>query len=405
MQDESMVNAWKLWKANNYKVISENKGEITNLVSIGVYLIVHCEHSMFLFNGDNSLGSEGSGIQLMQPDIFDMGYREVFTSKMGYAGLQDKYFSNIVGKFGYIFYDASALTIYRFDDMKLTPISDDIVWLLHFVRPDSIIMTFDDEHDRIIMCMTKSGVAKLTISYSIVSNGFVSMHDYMFYNAVFTKEHTYILNGKFSSTIMAEVRKDTVSSDYGAFFMRDGIYPTYYSDTSGYPALMNAENMADANGVVMSYVDLVWNTLTGTNATEVAIVLDSVKYVTSKYDMSITPITPTDIGERGIYPGDFILAYSDNSDGYTDVVDVSTGTDGLNPMNPRSNWKKPMYDKGWFTLSHLRLNAPAGKSATSDNMRYVYGKYVVVRFIFKPTTQYVKYRLESIKFNVKEYGE
>jgi hypothetical protein len=160
---------------------------------------------------------------------------------------------------------------------------------------------------------------------------------------------------------------------------------------------------------VMPYVDIIWNTISGDRATETALLLESIRYVTSKYDASLQPITPTDIGEREIYPGDYILAYSDNSNGYTDLIDVAIGSEGLNPMNPATNWKKVMYDKGWFTLSHFRIKQPAGQPAVSDNMRYVYGKYVVVRFIFKPAVgsagEPIKYKLESVKFNVKQYGQ
>ena len=37
------------------KNINENKGIITNLVGIGVYLLAHTEHSLFMFNGDATL--------------------------------------------------------------------------------------------------------------------------------------------------------------------------------------------------------------------------------------------------------------------------------------------------------------------------------------------------------------
>ena len=55
IQSESDVNAWRNFSPSAYKVIAENKGAITNIVGIGLYLIAHCEHSMFLFNRDSTL--------------------------------------------------------------------------------------------------------------------------------------------------------------------------------------------------------------------------------------------------------------------------------------------------------------------------------------------------------------
>lgn len=50
IQDESEVNAWRIFPIEGYKNITENKGSITNLVGIGYYLLVHTQHSMFMFD-------------------------------------------------------------------------------------------------------------------------------------------------------------------------------------------------------------------------------------------------------------------------------------------------------------------------------------------------------------------
>lgn len=89
IQDESRVNAWRTFPVEGYKNITENKGIITNLIGIGTYLLVHTQHSLFMFNGDATLKTEDKDIQLAQPDAFDTNYVEVFTSDHGYGGLQD----------------------------------------------------------------------------------------------------------------------------------------------------------------------------------------------------------------------------------------------------------------------------------------------------------------------------
>lgn len=383
IQDESLANNWRMFMANDYKVIAENKGKITNLVSLGTYLLVHCEHSLFLFNGDSTMKTNDKDIQLQMPDIFDMGYIEVFTSQKGYAGLQDSRYSNISGDFGYIFYDRSSLCIYRFDNGKLITMSDDIVWILNYLKPESIVMTFDNVPDRILMCMLVSGVPKLTLSYSTKANAFISMHDYGFTDAWYTKTIGYIM---YNNNI-AKINRDVVNSDYGDFAIND-IYPTY-KDTSGREC--------------WSYVDIIHNNIGQQSATETAMILNSVRYVSNKYRMDILPDNTCDLAEVEPYPADYIKAYSD-APGNMLEVDVAISDEGLNPFKDPNKWKQVMYDKGWFTFNHFRFEPLSGEKI-SDNMRYIYGKYVVVRFIFKNYGTNVRTRLETVDFNVSKYGQ
>lgn len=102
IQDESEINAWRVFPIEGYKNITENKGIITNLVGIGYYLLVHTQHSMFMFDISAALKTRDENVQLYQPDAFEVDYKEVFTSDKGYGGLQDD-LAYIVGEFGYIF--------------------------------------------------------------------------------------------------------------------------------------------------------------------------------------------------------------------------------------------------------------------------------------------------------------
>ena len=89
--DESLANSWRTFPLEGYRDISENKGRITNLIGIGTTLLVHTEHSLFAFDGSNTLKTgDDQDIKLTLPDIFDIDYTEVFTSDLGVCGLQDK---------------------------------------------------------------------------------------------------------------------------------------------------------------------------------------------------------------------------------------------------------------------------------------------------------------------------
>jgi hypothetical protein len=395
IQDESVVNSWHVFKANDYKVIAENKGDITNIVSIGTYLLVHCEHSLFLFNNDNTLKNNDKSLQFSPTDIFDMGYIELFTSQKGYAGLQDKD-SWIVGDFGYIFYDKSALTIYRFDEGKLTTISDDINWFMFKYRPNRVVMTFDNMHNRILMCFLGSSDTPIaTMSYSTDVSSFISIHNIFFLNAAYTKEGTYIYNKAVAPTAIAKFRLHTISNNYGDFYFNDAIYPNYLDSYT--PGIITDDS--NANNFVAFYVDIICNSFNGNNI-DLALKLDSIRFSCEKYNVTETPRNPVEEGgERFPFSGNYVTAYSD-AKGQMAETDISTVV--LNPLD-KDNWKKTMYDKGYFTFSHFRFDPLPGKAITSDNMRYVYGKYIVVRFIFKNADANIRVKLDSLSVNVTPY--
>lgn len=150
IQDESRENAWRKFGLEAYKNITENKGVITNLVGIGNLVLAHTEHSLFMFDLNNELKTIDQNIQLHQPDAFDIGYKEVFTSELGYGGLQDKR-SAIVDQFGYIFYNNDDNNIYRFDNNQLAIISNDIVEWLVKAKPNNVRFANDIRNNRLLI--------------------------------------------------------------------------------------------------------------------------------------------------------------------------------------------------------------------------------------------------------------
>jgi hypothetical protein len=51
-------------------------------------------------------------LQVATPDVFDTEYKEVFITKLGYGGLQDKD-AWIAGQFGYIWFDNDTKKIFK----------------------------------------------------------------------------------------------------------------------------------------------------------------------------------------------------------------------------------------------------------------------------------------------------
>ena len=191
IQDETRVNAWRQFPIEGYKNITENKGKITNLVGIGSLFLVHTEHSLFMFDTGNTLEAVDQSIQLAQPDAFEVAYREVFTSDLGFGGLQDKE-STIIDQFGYIFYNNDSNRLYQFDNKQLAMIDDDIVeWLLRN-KPYNVRFANDKQNNRLLIKFEYGDNQYSVLSYNYNIKSFISTHSYYFDKAYNTKVNLYL---------------------------------------------------------------------------------------------------------------------------------------------------------------------------------------------------------------------
>lgn len=191
IQDETRINAWRQFPIEGYKNITENKGKIANLVGIGSLFLVHTEHSLFMFDTGNTLEAVDQSIQLAQPDAFEVAYREVFTSDLGFGGLQDKE-SAIIDQFGYIFYNNDSNRLYQFDNKQLAMIDDDIVeWLLRN-KPYNVRFANDKQNNRLLIKFEYGDNQYSVLSYNYNIKSFISTHSYYFDKAYNTKVNLYL---------------------------------------------------------------------------------------------------------------------------------------------------------------------------------------------------------------------
>lgn len=195
IQDESRENAWRKWSIEAYKNIAENKGSITNLIGLGTAFLVHTEHSLFIFDVDNVLQTTNKYVQTTQGDTFDVAYKEVFTSELGFGGLQDDK-AWIAGEFGYIYFDNDSRRLICFDANKFSFIDADI---RNYINKRSEYNTFrfgeDKDNNRILICATVDGgllYEPYTLSFNHSLGNFVSLHDYYFVEAYNTKNKLYM---------------------------------------------------------------------------------------------------------------------------------------------------------------------------------------------------------------------
>lgn len=351
IQSESVVNSWKYFRPENYKIITEDKGAINNIVGIGNYLFAHCEHSLFLFDVTDSLQALDKNVQLLQPDSFEVAYKEVFTADKGYGGLQD-YESWICDEFGYIFYDKSAKKIYRFDGGQLKDMTESIDNLIKEMKPEHIWFGNDRIRNRIIVNI-RSADDNIILSYNLLSGGWISTHSYSSnYKFIGLKDKLFIPN--------------VVGSE---------LTITHYVDTEFNKFTLPVGNI-DNDGSYKSFIDVVF-----TNKSYNKIkVLDFITYIINKEPADNFELLQLEIYTNCCYSG---------------IIDISQERKKV------SEYKKPYYDFerwnfNWFRnvidkiengdmvdrLSGRVHTYPQKVQRGYDNA-LMSGKYAVIRFSFK----------------------
>lgn len=232
ISDESLVNSFRDFDLNNYKVITENKGSITNIVGIGLYMLVHTEYSMFMFDRSPKLTQNS---QLEIPDVFDIDYQEIIPSNEGFGGLKTKE-ESIVTKNGYVWYDSSNKLIFDFENGKVNVLSTDINNFIKELDINTVRFAEDIKYNRLLICIYFNVGNKeynITISYNFNTKTFISLHDYSFTNNYRTYKNSYFFdNNKDKSRLYEFDRESTVKdSSYLCLTNNDSMYfPMYKSE-------------------------------------------------------------------------------------------------------------------------------------------------------------------------------
>lgn len=354
IQDESSSNAWRQFGLENYKVISENKGKITNIVGIGYYFIVHTEHSLFAFNNDNKLSALDKEIQLTTPDIFDIDYQEILTSNLGYGGLQNND-DWVLGTFGYIHYDKDSNRIFRFDNGKLDYIDNDIVQFLNKYKPEYIHFADDIKSNRLLLNININdinGNYNFTLSYNYGINKFISIHNYEIHKVANTKNNLYFVYPLYINKF-----------DYNAVLRNEG----YTTNDSTLSFIINERYQS------IKYLEYI------------IYKLYNVKVNTDDYpsDNNLPPVEEL----RKPYSGEQIRVYNDEVD--TGWLDINISKE--ESKNVFSNYDKPYWDKGNWNFSYLR---------DRDTKSRLYGNYFVVSIKFKGLGERIEF--ESLLYSISK---
>lgn len=343
IQDESTVNAWRQFPTEGYKNINENKGIITNLVGIGVYLLAHTEHSLFMFNGDATLQTKDKSLQLLQPDAFDTNYVEVFTSNLGFGGLQDD-LAFIVDQFGYIFYNNDFTRFYKFDNGQLSLIDQDIYLYLQDNKPTNVRFGNDKFNKRLLISLKLSNNTTKTLSYNYELGNFVSFHDYNFIQGYNTKSKLYLISG---NNLYNNIYNFTDAKSYGTY--------ESLSFSTIYPSSISIILNEDYDAIKF---------------------LEFIKYNVRKVSKSnsLVSISPVKEGMQP-YAGDILEIFSE----FTNTGEIDINIDTTNKFN---RYSKPWFELGNWNFNYFRNKISTYNGSGSDKLTRIYGNYIVIKFTF-----------------------
>lgn len=343
IQDESAVNAWRQFPTEGYKNINENKGIITNLVGIGVYLLAHTEHSLFMFNGDATLQTKDKSLQLLQPDAFDTNYVELFTSDLGFGGLQDD-LAFIVDQFGYIFYNNDFTRFYKFDNGQLSLIDQDIYLYLQDNKPTNVRFGNDKFNKRLLISLKLSNNTTKTLSYNYELGNFVSFHDYNFIQGYNTKSKLYLVSG---NNLYNDIYNFTDTKSYGTY--------ESLSFSTTYPSSISIILNEDYDAIKF---------------------LEFIKYNVRKVSKSnsLVSISPVKEGMQP-YAGDILEIFSE----FTNTGEIDINIDTTNKFN---RYSKPWFELGNWNFNYFRNKISTYNGSGSDKLTRIYGNYIVIKFTF-----------------------
>lgn len=387
--DESFENSWRIISPEAYKDITENKGNITNIIALGTTLLVHTEHSIFMFDRDNTLQSgEGGAMQLAMPDIFDVDYKEINSSYLGNAGLQDME-AYIVDKFGYIYYDNDSNKIYKFVKKKansqqpnLEDISDSISLFISKFKPFKVRFANDVEHDRILVSLwyshinsnnlpeiLNSNYSNIVLSYNYKINKWISIHDYKFDFAFNTKQKLYycLTNNNTKVTDVFVINSNNIEHNNSLYELRKSY--NIYENGEGFKQPSIAIMINDAYEVMKTLEFLTWK-------------LYKIKKVDKEEDTEFKDISREPI--KYPFSGAKIRVYNDLID--TGYLDIKTYIDSNNEriIDKRNtsvmNYKKPWYEFGNWNFNYFR-DIKNSKKLKAKDMSRLYGNYFIIEII------------------------
>ena len=393
--DESFENSWKIFSPEAYKDITENKGNITNIIALGTTLLVHTEHGLFMFDRDNTLqNGDGNTMQLAMPDIFDVDYKEVIASQLGSCGLQDNE-AWILDEFGYIFYDNDAHRFYKFGSKKIEIIDSSIEQFVNKYKPHKVRFINDSESNRILVDMLYQidfiteniEINELTLSYNTKINKWISTHDYNFDRGFTTKQMTYFIldkpeegNTNIVSNIYLINRINAIWQNINT--VENLIYSQFEnvrnSNVSKFKNCSISIIVNDRYELIKTLEYLTWKLykIKSNIGTDSAYNFEAREYIKEPYS------------------GYTLRVYNDQVD--TGTIDISCSTEA-DKNTSVMNYKKAWWQFGNWNFNYLRDIKNANANLKAQFMSRLYGNYFIIEFTFGDVSNRVEFETLDCK--------
>ena len=358
IQDESKSIAWRRFPIEAYKNISENKGAITNIIGTGTSLLVHTEHSLFLFDVNNLLSTVDNTIQLTQPDSFEVAYKEIFSSILGYGGLKDED-AYIVGEYGYIWFDSNNLFQYDYKSTNrgrtepaLALLDNDIKEYINRNNITNVRFGEDKANNRLLITFKANKQFKC-LSYNCMSKSFISFHTY-----------------------------------------DDKEYRMYNTKNNIYFAIDRTENVKTFDTTKFGDLNKVNINIIVTDSYNTIKYLNAIKYRFTEETQVVNFNSPVEGMSLIPFSGLTIRAFSNETDTNELNVQIPYTPYGTG-HNTFMNYTKPYYDRGNWNFNYLF------NKREQSNTR-IYGNYLMIDFKLKDRndTNTNNVMIEDVNFNI-----
>ncbi len=290
--ESKFEDGWRIFLPLEYIDITRNKGDITNLVNWGDYmLLIHTEQSLLRTNSEATLKVDNISVNLGSGDLFEIRPKEVNATSYGYGGTKHK-FACLMCEAGYFFPDLERREWFLYNGESLLNISkglkSDFEQYMIISKVDEstntnipsllsdnpfnnygVTCAFDKENYRIVAAVKAGGA--FTMSFDLIKQEWTSYHDYYpdyLYN---TRKRLYSLKDK-----------KNYAHNFG---LRGNFYGTIY------PFFVDlVVNQEPTKEKVLAAVSWVSHYIDGNGAVQINKTIDNISIRTAKYNTGKVPI-------------------------------------------------------------------------------------------------------------------
>lgn len=415
--DEQRKQIYK-FTAEDYYNVPANRGSIVKLFVLGNDMFVHNQHALLKFVGTNNISGTEGEITLKEGDIFESGVVFILDSINGKYGISEKHHSMVTSQM-YIFWDKVDNAVYAFDGKQPTiNILRPVQKLINRYVPSDICFADDEQNNRFFINFT-CNEGNICLSYNFNVNSFVSIHDLNYVKSFTSRNNTYFVFNKYNQSYTYVNKITLVELSKNIY---DGVNNYRQCNTTSLITSDDESGLVSAQDNPVSVVDILVNT-----SYEKIKSIEYLNWICSEISSYSQNTNVIDLAEEvnNKYGGDYIRIYSDQT--RTALIKLTDNNDqpiisNNYDITNENNFKYPRYNCGVWSFDYFRdikntnnyqpgyNRTPTGIDDGHGNLVYrdytqdsslIYGKYFVVRFIFKNRN----FKLENITLNMTDYDK